>query len=65
MRFSVILPVPNEAALIGETLADIQPQCAAYHKLIAEDGGSRNATLKLARSCGDRVRAVPAAELRR
>lgn len=52
---SVILPTLDEAAGIQATLGDLQPLRAAGHELILVDGGSRDATLELARPLVDRA----------
>lgn len=52
---SVILPALDEAAGIRATLGDLQPLRAAGHELILVDGGSRDATLELARPLVDRA----------
>ena len=50
MKISIIIPVLNEAALIAQTLSDLQRLRQAGHELIVVDGGSQDATLLLANS---------------
>ncbi|RRQ20778.1 TIGR04283 family arsenosugar biosynthesis glycosyltransferase [Thiohalobacter thiocyanaticus] len=48
-RLSIIIPALNEAAGIGALLAALQPLRTQGHELILVDGGSRDATVELAR----------------
>lgn len=56
---SIIIPVLNEAAGIGATLAALQPLRARGHDVIVVDGGSEDGTPELARPAADRVIAAP------
>lgn len=55
MRLSVVLPVLDEAALIHDALADLQPLRATGHELIVVDGGSHDATVQLSQQLADQV----------
>ena len=55
VRLSIILPVLDEAAGIGATLASLAPLQAAGHELIVVDGGSRDETVALCRAAACRV----------
>jgi len=59
MRISIIIPVLNEASFIVQTLSGLQRQRQAGHELIVVDGGSRDATLLLARPFADHVITSP------
>lgn len=48
-RLSIIIPALNEAEGIGALLAALQPLRVQGHELILVDGGSRDATVELAR----------------
>jgi rSAM/selenodomain-associated transferase 2 len=52
---SIIVPVLDEASLIGDALAALVPFRARGVELIVVDGGSRDATIALARPLADRV----------
>jgi rSAM/selenodomain-associated transferase 2 len=54
-RLSVVVPALNEAEGIVATLAPLQELRAAGHQVILADGGSRDATVDLARPLVDRV----------
>lgn len=54
-RLSVIIPTLNEAADIGATLRALQPLRERGHEIILADGGSRDATVAIARPLVDRV----------
>ena len=58
-RLSVIVPTLNEAAVIGDTLAALQPMRSRGHEIIVVDGGSSDATAGIARPLADRL--LPAA----
>ena len=42
MKLSMIMPVLDEAATLGDTLAALAPLRARGHQLIVVDGGSRD-----------------------
>ncbi len=52
---SVIIPVLDEAATIGDTLRSLQPLRDNGVEVIVVDGGSRDNTPELARAMADRV----------
>ena len=54
-RFSVIVPVLNEAALITTALGRLQALRHQGHELILVDGGSSDATANLSQGLADRV----------
>jgi rSAM/selenodomain-associated transferase 2 len=54
-RISIIIPVLNEATLIGRTLLDLQPLRAAGHEVIVVDGGSTDDSVMLSQPLADRV----------
>ncbi len=60
MRLSVVVPTLEEAAGIATTLAALQPLRAEGHEVVVVDGGSRDATLALARPLADRTLVAPA-----
>ena len=60
MRLSIVIPALEEAAGITATLAALQPLRARGHEVIVVDGGSRDATLLMARLLADRALAAPA-----
>lgn len=49
IRLSVIVPVWNEAAVMGTLLRSLKPLQAAGHEVIVADGGSTDGTQDLAR----------------
>jgi rSAM/selenodomain-associated transferase 2 len=49
MKLALVMPVLNEAAAIGATLAALAPWRAAGHAVIVVDGGSSDDTLRHAR----------------
>jgi rSAM/selenodomain-associated transferase 2 len=55
MRLSVIVPALDESAVIAATLRALQPLRAQRHEVIVVDGGSRDATARIARPLADRV----------
>jgi rSAM/selenodomain-associated transferase 2 len=55
MKFSIIIPVLNEAMLIAETLSALQPFRFAGNELIVVDGGSTDATIALSRPFSDQI----------
>ncbi len=59
MRLSVIVPAWNEAEAIRQTLAPLQSWRARGHEVIVVDGGSRDATGRLAAPLADRVITAP------
>jgi len=59
MRLSIVIPALEEAAGITATLAALQPLRARGHEVIVVDGGSRDATLLIARLLADRAFAAP------
>src|SRR5579872_5990626 len=53
MRFSIIVPVLNEEAILNEHLAYLVKQCALYDcELIIVDGGSYDHTVVIAQGYG-------------
>ncbi len=53
MRFSIIIPVLNEEAVLEELLAQLTRQCAGHDcELIIVDGGSSDATVSIAEKYG-------------
>lgn len=54
VRFSIILPVLNEAPLIAARLGDLRREMPGV-EVIVVDGGSRDATVEIARPLADRV----------
>jgi len=52
---SIIIPVLNEAPIIDQTLARLQPLRARGHELIVVDGGSTDGTAERALPLADRV----------
>ena len=59
MKLSIVIPVLNEAAMIGGTLASLAPLRARGHEVIVADGGSEDATREIAASLSDRVVVAP------
>lgn len=59
MRLSIILPTLDEAAVIGDQLAALQPLRERGHEVIVVDGGSADRTTELARPLADRVLTAP------
>lgn len=55
LKFSIIMPVLNEAAVIVHGLDVLQPLREAGHEVIVVDGGSTDATVNLARPLADNV----------
>jgi rSAM/selenodomain-associated transferase 2 len=55
MRLSIIVPALEESASITATLSALQPLRAQGHEVIVVDGGSRDATVLIARLLADRV----------
>jgi len=54
-RLSIVLPVLNEGAIIGESLARLQPLRERGAEVIVADGGSHDQTPALARPLADAV----------
>lgn len=52
---SIIMPVLNEAGVLAESLAALQPLRERGHEVIVVDGGSRDNSLGIARRGADRV----------
>lgn len=59
MRLSIIVPVLNEATVVGEALSALQPLRALGHEVIVVDGGSRDATRTLAFPLADQLLVAP------
>ncbi len=59
MRLSIIVPALDESATITATLAALQPLRALGHEVLVADGGSRDATLLIARLLADRAFVAP------
>jgi len=55
MRLTVIIPALDEAPTIGGTLATLAPLVARGVEVVVVDGGSRDATARIAREHGARV----------
>jgi len=55
MRISIVVPALEESASITATLSALQPLRAQGHEVIVVDGGSRDATLLIARLLADRA----------
>lgn len=55
MRLTFVVPALDEAAGIGRCLACLQDARGRGHEVIVVDGGSRDATMTLARPLADRV----------
>jgi rSAM/selenodomain-associated transferase 2 len=55
MRLSIIVPALDESACITATLSALQPLRAQGHEVLVVDGGSRDATLLIAKLLADRV----------
>src|SRR5437764_7298432 len=58
-RLSIVMPVLNEAAGIGEALAALAPLRARGHEVIVVDGGSTDDTVELAAPVCDQVVRAP------
>jgi rSAM/selenodomain-associated transferase 2 len=58
-RLTIIVPVLDEAAGIGETLAVLTPFRQRGVEVIVVDGGSRDGTVALAHPLADRVLSAP------
>jgi rSAM/selenodomain-associated transferase 2 len=59
VKLSIIVPALNEAAGIERALAPLQPLRARGHEVIVVDGGSEDATQRLAQPLADRVLTAP------
>ena len=59
MKLSIVVPVLNEAAVVGATLQSLAPLRAGGHEVIVVDGGSEDATREIAAPLADRVLAAP------
>jgi rSAM/selenodomain-associated transferase 2 len=59
MKLSIVIPVLNEAAVIGKTLASLAPLRARGHEVVVADGGSEDVTRELATPLADRVIVAP------
>jgi rSAM/selenodomain-associated transferase 2 len=55
MKLSVVMPVLDEAAMVGATLRALAPLRAGGHEVIVVDGGSEDATRETAAPLADRV----------
>jgi len=58
-KISIIVPVLNEAAGIESALEVLQPLRARGHEVIVVDGGSHDATIRLAGKAADRILEAP------
>jgi rSAM/selenodomain-associated transferase 2 len=58
-RLSIVIPALNEAAGIAETLAALAPARARGSEVVVVDGGSQDATVRVAQPLADRVLAAP------
>lgn len=54
-KISIIMPVLNEAGLLGASLAALKPLRMTGHELIVVDGGSTDASRALAEKFADRL----------
>ena len=59
MRLSIVIPVLNEAAVIGAALAALAPLRRCGHEVVVADGGSEDGTCELAAPLADRVILAP------
>jgi rSAM/selenodomain-associated transferase 2 len=59
MRLSIVIPALDEAAGIAAVLAGLQPMRARGVEVVVVDGGSRDATVEIARPLADRVVGAP------
>ncbi len=59
MKLSIVIPVLNEAAAIGATLASLAPLRGRGHEVVVADGGSEDGTRELAAPLADRVFRAP------
>ena len=59
MKLSIVMPVLNEAALIGRALGGLAPLRARGHEVIVVDGGSEDGTREIAAPLADRVLVAP------
>jgi len=59
VKLSIVVPTLNEAAGIERALAPLQPLRARRHEVIVVDGGSDDATQRLAQPLADRVLTAP------
>ena len=59
MKLSIVIPVLNEAALVGATLRSLAPLRAGGHEVIVVDGGSEDGTREIAAPLADRVLVAP------
>jgi len=59
MKLSIVVPVLNEAAVVGATLQSLAPLRARGHEVIVVDGGSEDATRELAAPLADRMFVAP------
>src|SRR5579863_8066798 len=58
MRFSIIMPVLNEEAVLEEQLAHLAGQCASHDcELLVVDGGSNDRTVAIAERYGKVIHA--------
>jgi rSAM/selenodomain-associated transferase 2 len=64
VRLSIVVPVLNEAARIGDALAALAPLRTAGHQVIVVDGGSSDGSAALAAPLADMVLAAPAGRAR-
>jgi rSAM/selenodomain-associated transferase 2 len=58
-RLTIVIPVLNEAGIIGPALQALSPLRARGGEIIVADGGSRDGTAQLARPFADHVIAAP------
>jgi rSAM/selenodomain-associated transferase 2 len=58
-RLTIVIPVLNEAAIIGPALQALAPLRARSAEVIVADGGSRDGTAQLAKPFADQVIAAP------
>ena len=59
MTLSIVIPVLNEAELVGAALHALAPLRAGGHEVIVVDGGSEDATREIAAPLADRVLRAP------
>ena len=59
LSISIVVPVLDEAAVLGTALASLAPLAAAGAEVIVVDGGSRDGTREIAEGRGCRVVSAP------
>jgi len=59
VKLSIVIPVLNEAAVVGGTLRSLASLRARGHEVVVADGGSEDATREIAAPFADRVVLAP------